>query len=102
MSRHNTYEGEAVDGILVLWLICITLGTALKRISLYIDNQVIIKASTKSKATSGQYLIHNFANETNGIGPRLSIRWISSHDNIKGNECADKLAKEAATGRASR
>ena len=101
-SRHNTYEGEAVGGILALWLICITLGTALKRISLYIDNQAIIKASTKPKATSGQYLIRNFANEANDIGPRLSIRWISSHDDVKGNECADKLAKEAATGRASR
>jgi len=101
-SRHNTYKGEAVGGILALWLICITLGTALKRISLYIDNQAIIKASTKPKATSGQYLIRNFANEANDIGPRLSIRWISSHDDVKGNECTDKLAKEAATGRASR
>ena len=30
------------------------------------------------------------------------IKWISSHSEIKGNEEADKLAKDTATGRLSR
>jgi len=30
------------------------------------------------------------------------IRWISSYSEVKGNEHADELAKEAALGRASR
>ncbi len=46
----------------------------LKMISLYIDNQAFIKASIKPKATPGQYLIHNFADEANILGPRLSVR----------------------------
>jgi len=102
MTKHNTYEGEAVGGILVLWLICITIETVLKAISLYVDNQAFIKASVKPKATPGQYLIRDFADEANAVEPRLSVRWISSHDDVTGNEHADKLAKEAAAGRASR
>jgi len=102
MTKHNTYEGEAVGGILALWLIHVTIETVLKTISLYVDNQAFIKASVKPKATPGQYLIRDFADEANAVGPRLSVRWISSHDDVTGNERADKLAKEAAAGRASR
>jgi hypothetical protein len=32
---------------------------------------------------------------------KLTIRWISSHSDVKGNEHADKLAKEAADGKTS-
>jgi len=70
---HNTYEAEVVGGILATQLIQTTPGTDFKRILLYIDN-------TRSK---------------------LTIQWISSHSDIKGNEHADKLSKEAAKGNAS-
>ena len=35
------------------------------------------------------------------INPNLTINWILSHSNVKGNEEADQLAKKAAEGRSS-
>lgn len=72
-----------------------------KKVSLYIDNQSIIKALRSLKATSGQFLIRLVRNAVNQLSCRTSVRWISSHSEVKGNEEADKLAKEAAAGRAS-
>ena len=69
-----------------------------KRISLYTNNQSIIKALASQKATSGQYLINTLKRVANKIGQMLEIRWISSHSKVKGNKVVDKLAKEAAAG----
>ena len=73
-----------------------------KEVSLYIDNQALIYALSSRKSTSGQHLVKAFRDAANDLHCGLTIRWISSHSDIKGNEAADKLAKEAATGRSSR
>jgi hypothetical protein len=88
-------------GILALWLIQNTPETLGQRVTLYIDNQSLIKAISTPKATSGQYLLNSFRTAANGTGCRLTIRWISSHSKVKGNEEADRLAKDAANGRSS-
>ena len=100
-TLHNTYEGEAVGGILVIWLIQGTAGTDFKNVSLYIDNQALITTSVSPKASPGQYLVWAFSQAANNTTTKLRIYWISSHSEVKGNEHVDSLAKEAAAGKAS-
>ena len=99
--EHNTYEAEAVGAILATWLITSTPETAGKVVTHYIDNQALVKALTTSNSTSGQYLLNAVRQAANGIGRRLTIRWISGHSKVKGNEAVDKMAKDAAEGRSS-
>ena len=75
-----------------------TLG---KRVILYINNQSIIMAMMSLKASHGQYLINSLKMMANNTGCLLTIRWISRHSKVKGNEDVDSLAKEAAEGRSS-
>ena len=101
-SKHNTYEAEAVGALLATWITRNTPETIGKTVTLYIDNQAIIMALSGSKTKSGQYLINATSTAANSLPSKLSIRWISSHSEVRGNEAADKLAKEAAQGRSSR
>ena len=100
-TKHNTYEAEAAGAILAIWVIRNTPETIGKTVSLYIDNQAIVMALSGSKTTSGQYLINAATTAANGLPCKLTIRWISSHSEVRGNEAADRLAKEAAQGRSS-
>ena len=100
-DKHNSYEAEAVGAILALWILQNTPETIGRRVSLYIDNQALITAIKSSKSTPGQYLLNNLRLALNGTGCRLSIKWISGHSKVRGNEEADRLAKEAAAGRSS-
>ena len=59
-----------------------------------------MKASSR-QASPGQYLVQAFANMIENPKAKVTFRWISSHGEVKGNETADELAKEAASGRAS-
>jgi ribonuclease HI len=102
-TKHNTYEGEAVGAILGTWLATVTPGTSGKSVSIYVDNQsVLTAAGEEPKATAGQHLIQALALVANGSGSRITMGWISSHSGVKGNEYVDKLAKEAAEGKATR
>ena len=100
-TEHNTYEAEAVGALLALWLIRTTPETLGKKVSLYIDNQSVIIAAITMKASSGQHLLNSIRLAANDSGSSLTLRWISSHSNVKGNEAVDKLAKNAAEGRSS-
>jgi hypothetical protein len=101
-SKHNTYEAEAVGALLAIWLIRNNSEAIGKSVSLYIDNQAIVMALTGINRNSGQHLIHSIITAANGLPCNLTIRWISSHSEVKGNEAADKLAKTAARGRSNR
>jgi ribonuclease HI len=100
--EHNTFEAEAVGGILAMWLLKSTPKTYGKTVSFYTDNQSLIQSLHSPKATSGQPLVKNLAREAKEVNARLQIRWISGHSNVPGNEKADKLAGKAAEGRSSR
>jgi ribonuclease HI/exonuclease III len=101
-TEHNSYEAEVVGGILATWLIKITPDTRQKSVSIYSDNQPFVKISRHPKATPGQYLLREFASAANKSQATIRLKWISGHSDVRGNEKADKLAKEAAEGRASR
>jgi ribonuclease HI len=101
-TKNNTYEAEAVGAIIAMWIAGNTMETWGKEVSLYIDNQAVIYALSSRNATAGQHLIKSFRNAANSLHCNLTIRWISSHSDVKGNEEADRLAKEAAAGRSSR
>jgi len=66
-TKHNSYKGEAVGGLLACWLIRNTIGTGFKTVSIYIDNQALIKVMAASKASSGQYLVQAFADMANNL-----------------------------------
>jgi ribonuclease HI len=83
---------------LAIWLLETTPETVGKRVSLYIDNQSIISGILKPKATPGQYLLNALRTAVNRVACNLTIRWISGHSDVKGNEEVDKLAKDAADG----
>ena len=100
-NEHNTYEAEAIGAILALWIITNTPETIGKKVTLYIDNQSVIAAIHSIKATSGQHLFNSLRLAISTTGCNLTIRWISSHSKVKGNETADKIAKKAAEGRSS-
>jgi hypothetical protein len=87
---------------LALWLASNTPGTVAKRVSLYTDNQSFIAAIKNLKPAPGQYLVKEAREAANSFRFSLKIGWISGHSKVKGNEEADKLAKEAAEGNASR
>jgi hypothetical protein len=90
-----------MGAILALWVLENTPATIGKTVSLYTDNQVLVKLLPHPKASSGQYLLSLLRTAVEDIGCSLTIRWISGHSKVKGNEEADRLAKQAATGRSS-
>jgi ribonuclease HI len=101
-TKHNNYEAEIAGGILATWLIANTPETYRKAVCIYADNQPFIKAAANPKAAPGQYLLQNFNRGANSSHAKIKLKWISGHSEVRGNEMADRLAKEAASGRASR
>jgi ribonuclease HI/exonuclease III len=101
-TEHNSYEAEVVGGILAMWLVRNNPETLRKKISIYSDNQAFLKTAAHPKAVPGQYLLREFNASANDFTATISLKWISGHSNVRGNERADKLAKEGAEGRASR
>ena len=86
---------------MALWTIETTPEMLGKRVTLYIDNQSIIMVMMSLKASPGQYLINSLRMMANNTGCLLTIRWISGHSKVKGNEDVNLLAKEAAEGRST-
>ena len=101
-TEHNSYEAETVGGMLAMHLINISPDTNNKSVSVYVDNQAFITASTCPRAKPSQHLLQNFLSKMCNSCAKVSVRWISSHSGRPGNEKADKLAKEVAERQASR
>src|ERR1700679_2561853 len=95
-DRHNTFRAKATGAILALWILESTPVVIRKRVTLYTDNQSLVTTLPHPKATSGQHLLSSLRTAIRGAGCRLSVRWISGHSKVKGNEDMDRLAKDAA------
>ena len=97
-DQHNTFEAEAVGAVLALWILGNTPATIGKMVSLFTDSQSIVTSLPHPKATSGQYLLSSLRTAIENTGCRLSVKWISGHSKVKGNELADRITKRAAAG----
>jgi ribonuclease HI len=101
LTKHTTYEAEAVGALLATWLIHSIQGPARPSISLYTDSQAFIRSSTKRTSGSVRYLVDAFRSATDTTLGAVQLNWISGHSDVKGNEKADELAKQAAQGQSS-
>ena len=100
LKEHTTYEAEGVGVILALDLLQKVRGV--RSATIRLDNQGVIQSIEHIQARPGQRVlntIHDLANYVTNPSRRhhmlLSITWISGHDDVEGNELADKEAKLA-------
>lgn len=99
--HHTVFEGEVVGLILALNIIRSIPRT--RSVTILADNQVAITAPSKPKCQPGRYLLDTFNDELAKLKKtkpylQVHITWIPGHENVDGNERADKAAKEAAEG----
>ncbi|PPQ75777.1 hypothetical protein CVT25_013428, partial [Psilocybe cyanescens] len=70
-------------------------------ITVYIDNQALLKALKFPRAKSGQWLVDGIVASAKEVPGKMKLAWISGHTDVKGNEAADEEAKKAASGSSS-
>ncbi|KAF5331423.1 hypothetical protein D9611_011884 [Ephemerocybe angulata] len=107
-TDHSTYEAEWVGAILAVWLLVSRttirdeVGTT--EISIYTDNQSILKAMQSGRPGPAQYLQDEFyrlADTLKNEGMeriKFTLKWISAHSDVARNERVDEEAKKAARG----
>jgi ribonuclease HI len=103
-DTHTVYESEAVGLTLALQLLS-SEDDITYPVSIYVDNQATIKSGDMFSTRPGHYLIDHFrrlvmklkkASQDRNF--KVTVRWISGHDGVEGNEVADQEAKKAAEG----
>ncbi|PPR00222.1 hypothetical protein CVT24_004961 [Panaeolus cyanescens] len=110
IDSHSTYEAELVGVLLAMWLLITEAGHVLGRqpISVYTDNQSVIGALTSESRGPAEYLKDEIARLCAKYFPnipfsrKVTVKWISAHSNVTGNEKIDFEAKQAAMGMTSR
>jgi hypothetical protein len=67
-----------------------------KEVTIYVDSQAALKALAKPLVKSG--LIKECVEALNTLGKQMTVtlRWVKAHVGTRGNEIADKLAKEGS------
>jgi ribonuclease HI len=101
-DEHNSYKAELIGGILGAWLMVNCTEARGKVVSLYTDNQSLLQVIAKIGSKSGQHLVKALDEMVNATHCKLTLRWISGHSEVVGNEKADELAKQAAERKSSR
>jgi len=101
-SEHQIiFGGESVGVLLGLELI--RKERNVTKATIAIDSQATVRAISSNKPGPGNYMLDQIHKEVEKMltdKPRLQIQaiWIPAHQGIRGNELADKHAKEAAKG----
>jgi ribonuclease HI len=105
-QEHTVYEAEIVGMILAVQLLKEAGGNRGGTMSLGINNQAAITATSAFQSRPGHYLMDAFHDDLRSLIPehdnrKLVIRWSPGHEGIEGNEAADSQAKRAARGETS-
>ena len=69
-----------------------------RSIAIWTDNQAAIRSLVRPEGRSGAYILQHLAQRVEALqsqGHTVKVRWIPSHEGIKGNEAVDLAAKEA-------
>jgi ribonuclease HI len=109
-EEHTVHEAELV-GILLRLHILNSRKSKKVMAAIRVDNQAAIKAFTLDLRNPGHHLmrealriaskISKERKKSSKINYTLTIRWTAGQEGIKGNELADREAKEAAKGHTS-
>ena len=79
-------------------------------ISIYSDSQAFIRSIGAQRAKLGYHLVEQFTKQVESLieqaipirtPEKIRLRWIAAHNNVLGNERADKEAKKAVAGATS-
>jgi hypothetical protein len=78
-------------------------GGKRKKVAIYTDNQAAIWSVAKAEGRSGAYILEEIARQVQWLqdrGRTVTVRWISAHVRIPGNQATDVAAKESTGWRA--
>lgn len=103
-AQHTVYEAERAA--MALGVFSIKNKRNVKSVTINVDNQAAILASTDIKQGPGKYILDIFHEQVAALKHRndnvkLKIRWTPGHVGIEGNEEADEAAKAASAGTSS-
>lgn len=105
-DEHTVYEAEVVGLTLAAQLLSREEDVTYP-VSIFVDNQATIRSGDVFSTKSGHYLIDHFRSMITDVKKAnrdrrftVTVRWISGHDGVMGNELADQEAKKAAKARA--
>ncbi|TFK54101.1 hypothetical protein OE88DRAFT_1616175, partial [Heliocybe sulcata] len=105
LQEHIVYTGEGVGVMLALELL--RKERQLQgNVSIGLDNQAIIQALPSRKTRPGYHVLEHIRKQAQRLVDRhtdlsLTFRWVPGHEDVTGNELADKEAKRAAKGKTS-
>ena len=95
-TQFNVYTGELTA---ISLTIDITQHQHVKACNIYTNSQPVIKALINPRRQSGQHIIKSTLDKIDTINKvriKVTIYWVPGHQEIEGNEEADKEAKRAA------